>query len=559
MTDHSSSTPESAPANPNRPPFETFKHATCRGSYALGTACGNCEACIWEREHRTGNALLAPIPPATGAGGSVVRMNAEADPNYRPYCLRCVGLVRMRKIEPLYWRCDCGAEHDERTSSSTPASEGTPDRPRARDYNCPECDHDEVLADRTDRVGICAHCGWHGPLQPLDDETPSPDGLCGRLATIGNIEMRCENHGGHDGPCWYNVLLASPLAPDVPVSEIPEQCHACQSENIGLVIEGVSRTWGDWPPVTIEDRRSRCQDCGEEWYDFNQSMRHTSAVMKATLKAARAEIDQLRAAARQSPDAGGAETPQERVNRILTESRQAVQPTIDAEAQGENVGDVMDFVMRSPDTGAGVGTKTPHVLALEERVDMYVDVNARLQARNAELEAEIEGKVYAAEIALTERVFEKVLKSDDGDVDSADPADWIIAAVEADWRRTNEQAETAAASQAERIGELEADDKRTRAFIISCPWCGMQMESRPARFQITHLIDCGDKQTATAWQLQVDKADLDWLDTQRSDVTDDDNQPDGDVRLLGHAWGIYGACETIREAIRGARSTSTGK
>jgi len=32
-----------------RPPFETFKRATCRGSYLLGSACGNCEKCMWER------------------------------------------------------------------------------------------------------------------------------------------------------------------------------------------------------------------------------------------------------------------------------------------------------------------------------------------------------------------------------------------------------------------------------------------------------------------------------------------------------------------------------
>jgi hypothetical protein len=33
----------------SRPPYETFKRATCKGSYALGTACGSCEACEWER------------------------------------------------------------------------------------------------------------------------------------------------------------------------------------------------------------------------------------------------------------------------------------------------------------------------------------------------------------------------------------------------------------------------------------------------------------------------------------------------------------------------------
>jgi hypothetical protein len=45
---------------------------------------------------------------------SIILTNAVEDSNYKPYCGRCTGLVRMQKIEPFYWRCTCGAEHDER-------------------------------------------------------------------------------------------------------------------------------------------------------------------------------------------------------------------------------------------------------------------------------------------------------------------------------------------------------------------------------------------------------------------------------------------------------------
>jgi len=62
----------------------------------------------------------------------IVRTKAEADPSYRPYCLRCDSFMRMRIVAPFYWRCArCGAEHDAREPARniapTPSSIRTPE------------------------------------------------------------------------------------------------------------------------------------------------------------------------------------------------------------------------------------------------------------------------------------------------------------------------------------------------------------------------------------------------------------------------------------------------
>jgi len=56
---------------------------------------------------------------------SIVRMNAEKDPNYCPYCMRCTGLVRMEKIDAFLWGCNCGAIGDERDDVECPSCKGT--------------------------------------------------------------------------------------------------------------------------------------------------------------------------------------------------------------------------------------------------------------------------------------------------------------------------------------------------------------------------------------------------------------------------------------------------
>jgi hypothetical protein len=53
---------------------------------------------------------------------SQVRLNAERDPSYCPYCLHCRSMARMQLVEPFHWRCTaCGAEHDERDPAPDPA------------------------------------------------------------------------------------------------------------------------------------------------------------------------------------------------------------------------------------------------------------------------------------------------------------------------------------------------------------------------------------------------------------------------------------------------------
>ena len=60
----------------NRPPYQTFKGATCKGSYALGTACGTCEKCEWERSQP--GFVAAPPPRA-----------AETPIDRQPFYVHC--------------------------------------------------------------------------------------------------------------------------------------------------------------------------------------------------------------------------------------------------------------------------------------------------------------------------------------------------------------------------------------------------------------------------------------------------------------------------------------
>lgn len=60
---------------------------------------------------------------------SIIRENAAKNPAYNPYCMRCPGLKRMTRVEPMFWQCDmCKAEHDEREPRSAAEPTKAPER-----------------------------------------------------------------------------------------------------------------------------------------------------------------------------------------------------------------------------------------------------------------------------------------------------------------------------------------------------------------------------------------------------------------------------------------------
>ena len=53
-----------------------------------------------------------------------------------------------------------------------------------------------------------------------------------------------------------------------------------------------------------------------------------------------------------------------------------------------------------------------------------------------------------------------------------------------------------------RLAEVEKERDAALSYLISCPWCGEQMEKRPISYQIPHLIRHGDERQSRVTALE---------------------------------------------------------
>jgi len=57
------------------------------------------------REDLAAAGRLALLPRGAVMGDTIVDRSMREDPRYAPYCMRCAGLQRMRRVSPTAVKC----------------------------------------------------------------------------------------------------------------------------------------------------------------------------------------------------------------------------------------------------------------------------------------------------------------------------------------------------------------------------------------------------------------------------------------------------------------------
>lgn len=121
-------------------------------------------------------------------GDAIVRANALKDSKYCPYCLRCSGLVRMKRVSHMFWRCRCGAMHDERDNLP----------PLTEVAGSPTWWSDFVAGSNILHLYMGGRfaCDQGQRVDDPDAPTAIPDGVCVTCYQKANLEERARIHAG---------------------------------------------------------------------------------------------------------------------------------------------------------------------------------------------------------------------------------------------------------------------------------------------------------------------------------------------------------------------------
>jgi len=130
-----------------------------------------------------------------------VHTNALKDPTYCPYCMRCSGLIRMKKRGPFSWACDnCGAGCDHTVEVALLSAHALIEKQRAV-VDCARLFVDMVeSAERQRTVRGSKGMGASLPGEPLSYIQPSAFGELWKLKGLFSHALdTLASVGGEEG------------------------------------------------------------------------------------------------------------------------------------------------------------------------------------------------------------------------------------------------------------------------------------------------------------------------------------------------------------------------